>query len=77
MKKSMSLLALLLLASFAPGQSDGFIREGEGKSRKAKDAMEGKAPPQLQVGPWLNTKVAQTLPALKGKVVLLDFWGTW
>ena len=45
-----------------------------------KDALEGKAPPALQVAQWKNTgkkNKALKLSELKGKVVVLDFWGVW
>jgi peroxiredoxin len=51
-------------------------REGEGDHRKQLDAMEGKAPPALQVKNWINGEEMK-LADLKGKVVLLDFWATW
>jgi thiol-disulfide isomerase/thioredoxin len=51
-------------------------REGEAEQRKELDAMEGKAPPALQVENWINSKEMK-LADLKGKVVLLDFWATW
>ena len=71
-------LAALLTASSAIAQED-FQREGDGERRAALDAMEGKAPPALTVTQWMNTshKSGLRLADLKGKVVLLDFWGTW
>ncbi len=40
--------------------------------------MENKEPPALQVTDWMNNGDQEiTLESLKGKVVLLDFWGTW
>jgi len=68
--------ACLVLASSGLGQSDDFQRES-GK-RDVKDAMEGKAPPALHVDSWLNTGgKSLDLASLRGKVVLIDFWGTW
>ena len=56
-------------------RKDGFPREGE---RAKKDALEGKAPPALQVRDWLNTDgKALSLADLRGNVVLIDFWGVW
>lgn len=68
-------LALLLSApTLAAG--DDFRREDG--NRDLKDALEGKAPPALQVTGWMNTDgEALTLESLRGKVVVLDFWGTW
>ncbi len=59
-----------------PGK-DPFPREGKPAERAAKNALEGKAPPALVVGNWRNAEKPLTLAELRGKVVLLDFWGTW
>jgi len=76
MKLTKSLALLLALSSAAFAQSDDFGREGE--DRAAKDALEGKLPPALQVSDWMNTGGAKlTLESLRGKVVILDFWGNW
>lgn len=59
-------------------QNDPFKREGTGKQREEKDKLEGKAPPKLQVIGWMNTDGKEiSLKDLKGKVVVLDFWGVW
>jgi hypothetical protein len=58
-------------------QQDPFPREGSPAQRAKKDPLEGKAPPALTVGSWLNTKAPIALADLRGKVVLLDFWGVW
>jgi thiol-disulfide isomerase/thioredoxin len=34
-------------------------------------------PPELKAKDWLNTDQTPTLASLKGKVIVLDFWGTW
>jgi len=71
--------ALLLVASllvFAQARDRNFEREGEGDRRKDLDAMEGKPAPEIEVDRWLKGEPA-TLKTLRGKVVLLDFWGTW
>ena len=41
--------------------------------------LEGKPAPALEVGDWIQTEgdKALALGELEGKVVLLDFWGTW
>ena len=60
----------------APSPDDGFPREG--KNRESKDALEGEAPPPLQVEGWLNFEGdSLQLTELRGKVVVIDFWGTW
>ena len=65
-----------LLSSFFP--ADDFKREGTGEQRAAKDKLEGKTPPKLEVEDWVNTDgKALKLADLAGKVVVLDFWGVW
>ncbi len=67
-------LASLMIGSLAAA-SDGFPREGR---RDNKDPLEGKPPPALQVREWYNTQgKIPNLSDLKGKVVVIDFWGTW
>lgn len=39
--------------------------------------LSGGAPPAIDASDWLNTVDAPTWNSLKGKVVLVDFWGTW
>lgn len=57
---------------------DPFPREGNPAQRANKDPLEGKAPPALVVGGWRNTDDKPlVLAGLRGKVVLLDFWGVW
>lgn len=69
---------LLLLAAAAFAAEDDFKRERNEKTGEAKDALEGKTPPPLQVEGWLNTDGKPlTLKQLQGKVVVLDFWGVW
>lgn len=71
-------VACLTLILSSLSLADDFQREGAKEKRKGKDALEGKAPPPLEVEQWLNTdgKVLK-LADLKGKVIVLDFWGTW
>ncbi|MFC1595465.1 peroxiredoxin family protein [Gemmatimonadota bacterium] len=71
--------ALLLLMISGPVMAqDDFRRERGGDNDAAKNALEGKTPPALQVGGWMNTDGAVLkLSDLRGKVVILDFWGTW
>jgi thiol-disulfide isomerase/thioredoxin len=73
-------VALVLTGTAVADQpADGFERERSPKNGAAKDALEGKAPPALQVKGWVNTEGGKevTLDGLRGKVVVLDFWGVW
>jgi hypothetical protein len=79
-----SLLVALCLYGAALAQDppknpppDPFPREGKPAQRVKKDALEGKAPPALAVTAWRNTNGPLALADLRGKVVLLDFWGVW
>ncbi len=78
MKQLSLILALgLALGSAGFAQDDNFSRERKA-GETAKDALEGKAPPALHVKDWMNTGGKPLeLKALRGKVVILDFWGTW
>ena len=76
------LLVAFSLSLLAEGPNDSLQRERKKdapEKNAAKDALEGKAPPKLDVGGWLNTPdgKALTWADLRGKVVLIDFWRTW
>jgi cytochrome oxidase Cu insertion factor (SCO1/SenC/PrrC family) len=69
--------ALLVTGGFV-FQGDGFRRERSEATGALKDALEGKAPPALQVTEWLNLEgKPPTWKDLEGKVVVLDFWAHW
>lgn len=72
----MLLCAAAILTVGFIGQGDGLRRERGGQTAAAKDALEGKAPPKLVATEWINSKPLDW-NALKGKVVLLDFWAHW
>lgn len=58
--------------------TDTFRREGAEVERTRKNALEQKAPPPWQLTGWVNTaEGGHSLDDLAGKVVLVDFWGTW
>ena len=63
-------ITVCLLAAATLGGDDDFKREQD-LSR-----LEGKTAPALQVQGWTNSG-ALDLVGLRGKVVVLDFWGTW
>ena len=48
----------------------------ENEQRAALNKMQGKPAPPLLLTNWINSKPLH-LEELKGKVVLLEFWGTW
>ncbi len=76
-----------VLPNHVPGLSHGDItitdkdtirREGDAKKRATLDALEDQPPPALTVTNWINADAAGLDPAkFAGKVVVLDFWGTW
>jgi thiol-disulfide isomerase/thioredoxin len=70
-------LTFTWLACGADGRKDDFERERK-EGDTLKDSLEGKPAPPLQVEGWVNTDGKPlTLANLKGKVVVLDFWGVW
>ncbi|MCI0744595.1 MAG: redoxin domain-containing protein, partial [Verrucomicrobia subdivision 3 bacterium] len=59
-------------------EGDTFRRQGLAEQRAAKNALEGNAPPQWHLTGWLNADSDSATPqSLVGKVVIVDFWGTW
>jgi thiol-disulfide isomerase/thioredoxin len=56
---------------------DRFWRNRSEDQRQGLNALEGKAAPRLAVTHWLNAAEHSTLQDFHGKVVLVEFWGTW
>jgi thiol-disulfide isomerase/thioredoxin len=57
---------------------NGFWRTGDAEVRSAMDPLEGRPAPALSVHDWYGTQGRTlSLNELRGKVVLLDFWGVW
>lgn len=73
-------LAVALFACTAFLSDDGLKRERSGTPEKnaAKDALEGKTPPKLDMEKWMNVgDKPPTWKSMKGKVIILDFWAYW
>ncbi len=71
--------AATVTATYSTGSRDDardLPRERGGANDEIKDALEGKLAPALQVRGWMNTDALE-LKDLRGKVVLLKFWGVW
>lgn len=67
------LLAMSVACLPLTARADDFKREQD------LSAKEGQPAPALQADQWLNTEDGKAidLKSLKGKVVVIDFWGTW
>jgi beta-lactamase regulating signal transducer with metallopeptidase domain/thiol-disulfide isomerase/thioredoxin len=58
--------------------AQGLWRRGDRETRKRLDPLEGHPAPALAVDNWSDSQGRKlTLNELKGKVVLIDFWGVW
>jgi len=55
----------------------GFLQTSDDELRKVRDALEGKPAPELRGELVSSTGEVIDLKNLHGKVVLVDFWGTW
>jgi thiol-disulfide isomerase/thioredoxin len=69
--------AMCLGAAAAGGEFPDawYYHGGRGPQMDHLRALEGKPAPALSLGGWLGQP--QDLPSLAGRVVVLDFWGTW
>ena len=73
-------LAAALFLPTLSASADDFRRERGKSNDAAKDALEGKpAPAFIDLAGWMNTEGEDGLKLtdLVGKVVIIDFWGTW
>jgi len=71
------MLCLLLFCGMALSlKAEETPRLERNDARPALDKMIGKQAPDLTTTNWLNSKPLK-LDGLKGKVVVLEFWGTW
>ncbi|WP_442481720.1 redoxin domain-containing protein [Aeoliella sp. SH292] len=57
--------------------ADSFWREGTEEEREQLNDLEGKPAPALVVTNWMNCDQGTSLDQMKGRVVLVEFWGTW
>ncbi len=74
----LSLVLASLTARGARKDSDFAREQGAPEGRVLRDALEGGAPPPLQVDGWINTDGdPPVLADLKGKVVVVRIWATW
>lgn len=55
---------------------DQSLLEGSRGDRRRLSEIDGKTAPELKLANWYNSE-ALTNESLKGKLVVLDFWGTW
>ena len=67
-------LTAIVMGSFA--LSPCLADDSDFRREKDLSHLEGKEAPALQVDNWINTE-ALSLADLKGKVVVVDFWGVW
>lgn len=73
MKRYRPLLALVALLALAATVSADDLRREQDLSEK-----EGKPAPALAATDWMNIEgESLDLADLRGKVVVIDFWGTW
>ena len=63
--------------SRAKDNADKFWRMGTESERVKLNALEGETAPKLAVTDWLNRHQSLDLAELHGRVVLIEFWGTW
>lgn len=57
--------------------SDEFWRLGTLEERKELNELEGNSAPEIAASRWMNGTDQLSLSDLLGKVVLIDFWGSW
>jgi thiol-disulfide isomerase/thioredoxin len=57
--------------------ADPFWRNQAEEERQELNALEGQPSPPLAVTAWLNAAENSSLEDFRGKVVLVEFWGTW
>ena len=73
MKTCLAATAAIVSLLSIPALAEDFKREQD------LSAKEGQPAPALSAENWLNTADGEAidLKSLEGKVVVVDFWGTW
>ncbi|MCE9559855.1 MAG: TlpA family protein disulfide reductase [Armatimonadetes bacterium] len=71
--KAASFAVLALTTTLAHAQKVEFPSIVTEKTLYAKNDLRGKKAPKFEVEKWLTGDA----PALKGKVIVIDFWATW
>lgn len=74
--ESTSTMALTAFEPVEPELPVPYEESGGPAHRRKLDAITGRPAPPLQVDYWLNASDI-TWTGLRGRVVLLDFWGAW
>lgn len=75
--KLVVVLGLFAVAAIGLTQTESKVKlEGNEERRKLLSEIQGKPAPDLEVAEWMGGKEVK-LSDLKGKVVLLEFWGKW
>jgi thiol-disulfide isomerase/thioredoxin len=68
---------LVIMPSVVPDGRQDDVPDGAKPEPLATMPKVGEVPPELEAEDWLNTDGALTLEALRGEVVVVEFWATW
>lgn len=70
-------VTMSLLVTMGVSQNTSKVRlEGDAARRQLLAEIQGKPAPELEVKDWISGKPLK-ISELKGKVVMIDFWGKW